>query len=505
MVRRLLAGLLLMAAILTAAPVTADDGLTPPPVSGRQTLADRYPPDTLHFYTEDASWYEPGKATKNALTTVLAALFQFVAMIVKWTLRAVEYAWEFNITRWFGGSIDAVAGRFGKLVWSFGGLMFTFLGGWVALQVWRGAMGRMAAGLAVVAVVLGIAVWTQAGLSKIVADVEDIGSDLAGEILTTGAEGETAGAVVGLSDGLYRQMIIEQWARANFASLEAANKPEYVREGLPGGRFLGLPPDKAANEYKMLSEEQRQDLSPWHSDGAISRRIAVTLNTILSVLLFLPILLLLSLFVLGTKALTVFFAMGFPLALFVAAMPWFDGIRFLKGYTIWVFISPMVKMFGAVFLAIYMAFLGGLMSSATAVPGGWATVTLIMGALALTLWLLGRPLLRLFSSLLFRPKVERTVEPRHRDRSHSTERYNAPVHRSRAPLVVMSMTPRRLKQKAGEHATPAHADKQGSAHVRQPQQKARAQPEIDLLALLREFRRATQAVAKTVEKAGRRR
>lgn len=517
MVKRITVALLMVLLILTAAPVQADDGLTPPSSTGQESLVDRYPPDSLHFHTEDASWYEPGKATKNALTTVVAAVFQFLALVVKWTIRCLDYAWNFNVARWFGGAIDGVAGRFSGLVWTFGGLLFTFVGGWIALQVWQGAMGRVTGGLVALSMVLGVAVLSQAGLSGMVADVEDASTELAGEILTAGAQGETVqSTVTNLGDGVYRQLILEQWARANFSSIEAANRPAYVANGVPGGAFLGLTEEQAQQKYMDLKarEDLRDtfatDLAPWQSDSSISRRIGVTLNTFLSVLLFLPILLLLSIFVLGAKGLTVMLAMGFPVAVFFAAMPWFSGMRFLRGYAVWVFVAPIVKTLCSFFLAAYMAFLGGLMDASTSIPGGWATITLIMGSFGLTLWLLGRPLLRLFASLFIRHQVEKT------DRISEGSRRQAPSWSDRVqplnrPAGFRQNVPQGLSLEAMRAQRAERLQNAAVTYraVRQPATQAhktsgRALPEYDLIDLMKEAKKVLRAMSDSAAKTGTR-
>lgn len=516
MVRRLVIGLIVLVVALLAVPVQADDGLTPPPTSGQQSLVDQYPPDTLHFHSESASWYEPGKATKNALTTVVAAIFQFLAMIVKWTVRALDYAWNFNVAQWFGGAIDGVAGRFSGLVWTFGGLLFTFIGGWIALQVWQGSMSRMTGGLVALAMVLGVAVLSQAGISGMVADVEDASTELAGEILTAGAKGETTQtSVTGLGDGIYRQLVLEQWARANFASIEAANKSAYMANGLPGGVFLGLSDQRAEEKYRDLQarddlkESFATDLAPWTSDSSVSRRIGVTLNTLLSIILFLPILLLLSVFVLGAKGLTVMLAMGFPIAVFFAAMPWFSGMRFLRGYTVWVFVAPIVKTLCSFFLAAYMAFLGGLMDASTTIPGGWATITLIMGSLGITMWLLGRPLLRLFASLFIRHQAEKQIE-----RSKSGERRTAPSWSDRVQpqnrpggikqppfppnLSLTQMTEQRRKRLQDAALT------YQAVRPAAPRAPQRVLPEYDLIDLLKEAKKVLKVMSNAAANSGNR-
>ncbi|HYF93986.1 MAG TPA: hypothetical protein VD969_17360 [Symbiobacteriaceae bacterium] len=400
MVRRVLVALLLVVTVFAAAPVRAEVGIADqiliesqdlragPAANADRPLVLQYPPESLHFYSEGASWYEPRKAFKNGMNQVLEAFFQFMATLVTLVIKTVDIAWNLNLAKWFGSIIDAVVGRYTNLVWSFAGVLFTITAAWVLVQVAKGQLSRIMGHVAVLVLVLVLVIGTRGGVSKSIALVEDAGTEVAAKLLAGGTATDTAQqtTVTSMTDAVYKQLILEPWARANFSTVEVASE-KYAVNGIPGGKYLGLTEDAAQSAFKDDDGDKNPDLSPWYDDGALGRRLGVVLDSFLALFLFMPILFLLAAVVLGFKAFTVFFAMGIPVALFMAAMPWSRGLGFLRSYAVWTCISAIVKVACSFVLALYIAFLNGMIDSAHTIPGGWLTVTLIMGAMAFTTYL----------------------------------------------------------------------------------------------------------------------
>lgn len=493
----------LLVFFLGAPVIAAGDDSTPPPTDPSRTLlADRYPPSSLNFYTAPGLKYMSARPVNN----ILSALFAVPAWLAKWTARSLDYAWNFNLARWAGGLIDPVNVRFGDLLWKFSGFLSALIGGWIAVRVFKGEMAQMTAGLMVLAMVLGIAVWSRAGISSVVADMEDAFSDLASEILVPGARpGETADkTITSISDGIYQQLVLENWSRANFTTFEAARKPEYVLDGLPGGVLLGVSDSEAEKIFKRFGGTSSPDFTPWYADGAIRSRFMVTFNTWLSVLMFVPILLVLAMVVIGAKALTVFFAMFFPVAVFLAAMPWFNGLRFLKGYAVLVFIAPVFKTLCSFALAIYMAFLGGLMNSAPTIPGGWMTITLIMAGLALTTYWFGKPIARVFSNLVLqvpsKAQAKQATAPAGAPTYRQRQQSNLPPPIKQLPIHDNS---RRLRESAVKEVVAGTVERR--QHHGQAVQQRGKNTDVPLLELLKEARRVVKTMAQAAANAEDRR
>lgn len=521
---RLLLPLLVIVFLLVSGAgvaVAEGDGLTPPPTDPTKVgLADQYPPDSLSFYTSGGLKQMGNRMISN----ILAAAFDFAAWVAKWTSRFTDYAWNFNLARFTGAMIDPVNTRITGTMWKFGGLLCTFIGAWMAVKVYRDQMSRLTAGLVALAVVLGVAIWSQAGISSFVADVEDAFSDVSGALMTAATDPSKSSSetLLAMNDGIYKQLILENWARANFDSLEVAKKPEYMQRDIPGDVFLGLTEERADKEFKRLGGTDNQDLSPWYSDRSVRTRAAVTVNTLLSVLLFIPVMLILSILVLGAKGLTVIFAMAFPVAVFFAAMPWFSGIRFLKGYMVVMFVAPIVKIFCSLGLALYLAFLGGLMDAAQQIPGGWATITMIAISLLVTTWWLGKPIARALGSLLFswntnkqqkaapasaphahrapQPNYRSRVQPRNQPAGHVQTSQHKP--RRLETGVGHVVTYKALKGR-GQNAVQQHAH--ASHHHRQHQQhtpQRRATGQVEIVDILREARRIVRFMAHAAATSG---
>ncbi|HWI50752.1 MAG TPA: hypothetical protein VNT01_01255 [Symbiobacteriaceae bacterium] len=401
MVKRILVAALLMASLFVATPAWADERAEQirlesqseragPAVSADRPLVLQYPPESLRFYTEGASWYDAKKQFRNGMNTVLEAFFQFLAMLATLVIRTVDLAWNLNLVTWFGTIIDAIVGRYTNLVWSFAGALFTLTSAWVLSQVAQGKYSRIMGHMAVLIVVLSLVISTRGGVAKSVALVEDAGSEVAAKILVAGSATRTTqqATVTSMTDAIYKQLILEPWARANFASVQVATMEEYQAKGIPGGRYLGLSDEEAQEQFKKDDGPNNKALSPWYDGSSLGRRLGVVLDSFLSLVLFMPMLLLLAAVVLGFKAFTVFLAMGIPVALFIAAMPWARGLGFLRAYATWTCASVIVKVICSFALALYIAFLNGLIDAAHTVTGGWLTVTLIMGAMAITGYLL---------------------------------------------------------------------------------------------------------------------
>lgn len=510
----------LILVLIVAGSGWADEGFSPPPTDpNRTTLTSTYPPDSLAFYTAPGLKY----AGKRMTNSIFSSLFSFTAMLADWTFKATDYAWNFNLARWTGGLIDPVNTKIGDVVWKFGGLILSITALWIVVKVWHGQFARVTGGLMVLSIVLTVAVLSRNGISAVVADIEDAAGELAGEVLTAGADpGETAATrMTSISDGLYLQLILHPWAKANFASLEAARKPEYMGKGIPGDRFLGNTDKEAEEEFKRAGGAKNDDLWPWYSDGSIQRRAMVTFSTLISVLLVIPVMLALSLLVIGAKALTVIFAMGLPVAVFLAALPVFSGLRFLKGYLVFVCVGPISTLVCSFVVALYTAFLGGLMGAADQIPGGWLTISLILFALGFATYVFWRPIIRLFASLLTKQKTKtRTRQvvsrpPNYQPRVQPQGRMTT----AGQVVAIRSLNQQRPAQPAasGANQTPQRVQTTSPStrsvrslnnHPRyqhQQQRRSGRLPEFDLLDVLREARRVVRYMAKVAANAGEKR
>lgn len=406
MVKRLLPLVAALLLVLTwALPALADpgDGLVPPPTNPNQTsLTDTYSPGSLGFYTPSGLKYMVDRPVNN----LLSAAFAGAGYFVKWTGRALDYAWNFNITRWLAGMIDPVYQRFSGLVWGFGGLLFAFAGLWVAIKMFKGELSVLTVGLVSMVVVLALAVWFSDGIGNLVADAEDAFSELSNQIVAVAASPteKPDQTVNRVSDSLYQGIILENWARANFTSLDAAKKPAYTVNGVAGAALLEAAKDE--KDLKRFQGDNEEDLAPMYSDTGLRTRAMTVLTTWIQSLLVTLFLAFLSLVVLGSKGVTVLAAMALPFMLFTAAMPWFNGLTALKRYGLAVMWASFVKLLASIALATYLALLAGLQDAVGNTPGGWATVTLLIAATGLVMWFLGKPLIKAFLSLFFRDKTK---------------------------------------------------------------------------------------------------
>jgi hypothetical protein len=405
MVRRLVAALLVLCCLTVWAGLAiADDGITPPPTDPTvERLSDKYPPEGLRFETAPG-WKYTGL---EWLSNVEAALFYVSAVVVKWTGRAMDYAVHFNVARWTGDLIDPINTRMSNSLWAWGGLIFSFIGIWIALQFWQGQYNRISGQLLALSIILALALWVQGGVADWLADMDDAGTEIMAAVMVTGSDpnAQIRDTMATMEDGLYRQLILDPWARANFSSIEAASKPDYMVNGIPGDVFLGLSVDEARAKFEKLGGFKNPDLAPWYTNSSMTVRGGIAIMTLLTALLFLPILLLCILFIIGAEALGVLFCMGLPFATWIASMPWFAGLRFLRAYFTMVLFAPIVKILAGFGMAMYLAFVAGLMDAAPKIKGGWTVVNLIVVALLVTAYFLAKPLLAVFGKLLFTAKA----------------------------------------------------------------------------------------------------
>lgn len=418
MVKRYLAGFMLALFLLIGLPMNSTVAADPPPPSSfsasayapTASLADRYLPEDLVYYSRPGGWTPEGMkhGMEGQVSSLLSSIHGFFAVLVKMTITALDLAWNFNLSRYLGGAIDSVAARFSGVVWGFGGVAFGLAALWTAIQVWNSAYNRLTAGVTVMVGVMCLGVMVSTGPSTLLAQVEDIASEVSVKVLSTPETPNPQQAVNSMTDAIYQQLILEPWARANFKDLETAQL--YASDGVAGAQLWHLSEDQAKRRWETISgSDRKEDLLPWY-DNPVGRRVAVLLTTFLSLILVLPITALFGLLVLGAKLFTAFFAGLLPVAVFVAFLPFFRGVSFLRGWFTWTCAAPIIQVICSFTLGAWMAFSGGLMDSASTIPGGWATVTLIIGAFTILVWKMGRPILRLFASLLFKAEVEKVAE-----------------------------------------------------------------------------------------------
>lgn len=409
MVRRLLAAMLVLCCLaLWGSLAVADDGITPPPIdTANQRLADKYPPETLRF--ESAPGWKYGGL--EWISNIEAAIFYAAAVFVKWTGRAMDYAIHFNVARWVKDLIDPINTRMSNNLWAWGGTIFTLIGVWLVMRFWRNQYTQMSGELLALAIALMFAVWVNGGIGDWLADMDDAGSEVMTAVMNVGSDKTSRihDDMINIEDGLYRQLILEPWARANFTSLEAASKPDYMKNGIPGDVFLGKDVEAARKVFEDLRGVKNEDLAPWYTNSAMTTRGGVAIVTLLTSILFLIVLLVCSLLVLGAEGIGIMFAFGLPFATWIASMPWFAGIRFLKGYFVLVLLAPIVKIIAGLGMAMYLAFVSGLMDAAPRIQGGWTVVTLLVVAVLVAGWFLAKPIFAVLGKLFFIAPAARQV------------------------------------------------------------------------------------------------
>lgn len=375
--------------------------------SEAKSLVARYPPEDLKFYSEPGSGWTPSGWKKSAIGTVndmLAAIEGMIAQLLVMVIRLLDLAWNLNLARALQGVIDSIATRFSGVMWGFMGLITVCVAAWMVAQVAAGAYSRLFSGAFSWLLILCVAALTYHGVSSAVIQAEDVSTEMATKILAPPGAPEVTGSVRTMTDGIYQQLILDNWARANFNDLETAKR--YSKDGVVAGSdYWSMTDDKAATNW----DKHRDDLKPW-SENSIGKRVVIVFETGCTVLFVGLAMGVLALVVVGAKGVTIVLAAMWPVAVFIALLPWLRGLAFLKGYTVWVFTAPIVKLIGSCVLAVWMAFVGGIMDAAPTLPGGVLTSALIIGAFTVFAYFIARPFGRMLRGLVFKTDGERAAQ-----------------------------------------------------------------------------------------------
>lgn len=381
-----------------------------PPSLGSPNLVDAYPPDELKWYTQPGGWTPSGmkRSVQTQVSDILAACQGFLGLLVALAVRLLDMAWNLNIADLFGTVMDKVAIRFYGVLWGLGYLAALGIAGWILGQVARGAYSRLTGGLLGMLLIMGVAAYTSGGMSKIMAQAEEVTTELAVQILRPpGPPGNYVGTS-GLTDALYQQLILEPWAKGNFVDMDTAKK--YSKDGIAGARHWDMSEQQTEDTWEQFEDSGRTgEILPWY-DNPVGKRMAIVFTTFLAVLFTIPFLAGLCLVLLGVKMLGFFLGAMWPAAVFIAMMPFLRGPSFLRGYAVWTFMAPILKIVFSFVLAAYMAFLGGATDSANTLPGGWATICLLMAAFTFVAWLVSKPIFNLVGGLIFKSDQEKVRE-----------------------------------------------------------------------------------------------
>lgn len=391
--RRLLFTLLMTLAVMFSVSATvmrADDELTPPPIVERRRplLIDQYPGSSLQFHSDDDVLLTGYRIVNN----ISGALFSLEASITSLSLRLVDFAWNLDPSRYLADWINNVNSALTFRIWEvLGGLGFTAVGIWIAVEFAKGRLSAIQGGLFGLAVALVLALLSQNGTAEFLGDANAAATELSSSLLAltdtrTGVD-DTYGIV---QDNLYKTLVLEPWAKANFSDLDTATKDEYGSRDLPGSKLLPLNEEEALDWFKEKGDDDNPDLSPWYTAAGVSKRVFIVLTTLLTVFVYLPVLFITAVLVLGAKVWSLFLFMLFPAALFFAAMPFLGGSRFLKMYVVAMLGGPITQVLSGLMLGVYLIVLWGLIQAAPTIPGGFLTVTLLLLCFAVFVFKVGR-------------------------------------------------------------------------------------------------------------------
>lgn len=465
---------------------------------GRPLLIDQYPPEQLHFYARPSGSVLTEKGREQNWAEMMSDFLGAVEKVMAWGValgvRLIEWAWNLNIARLLGTALDSIAGRFSRLMLGFGGLVTALTALWIAIQAWNGAYSRAIGKVAEMVLILGLwAALSATGMSSHMAYVEDLSGDFVGQILAPPGEVDYHGAVNSMTEGIYRQLILDQWARANFRDMETAQR--FQKDGIPGGQHWNLAPEAVEDTWQKAAQEGwKESLLPWYDDP-IGRRVLVVTVTFFTSLFVMPVLAILGFVVSGFKVLGFLLGSMWPVFFFFALVPWSRGLAFLRSYSAWVLSAPLVKIGASFLLAIWMVFVGAIMDTATTTLGLVGASATIAG-FTLVAYFVGRPILRLFAGLVVKTETEKAAERAAARELQATagERYG-----SRAADTIA--TYRHIR--GYDMPRPTVPSPQTTYHQTAGRAGGKTQvPELELARLFREATRLVRTVADKAERGG---
>lgn len=263
------------------APVpNADMGIIPPSrvsIPGYTPGYERYSAGA-YTWDEDYGFTALGDQTWNKLANMLLLIN---AVIVKWAIRALEWAFTVPLVNDLLSAVDPILKALAAVLMANWILQFgvIFAG---AAAVWYGVVQRrMSQAIGLMANVFLVLVIAYASLNGFlvwaVQSVNDASTAVAGQMLAgmssvaTPGAGEAAGgnSFVAGSEALWGVFVVTPWATGEFnGNMSTAQK--YAEHGIPGGKFLGMTEKDRVREYEKQPAEVRETEFGYWQEGISS-------------------------------------------------------------------------------------------------------------------------------------------------------------------------------------------------------------------------------------------